>query len=328
MDAGAVDAQENPVGDAGPAWILGAAVEARLKRRQRNGQTKAAPPAALSLLYPLPQPSDLIPRGLTALPRPQEPPTRPPRRCSATRTPVGPGPSPGCRAAAHLRIAADCLAPPCYLVRRCCAEPLEESMDLRLGRLRRHDLSFPDTTAVMAEPEQRRGRAEVRVPLEPTLGRKRVPAGVSSYLLPHQDSGGVGPVRYQPRQPPHPVRLLVGRGVGGPYFNRAQRRSRDPGWALRVRDPPRPPSSTTTPAYRPHCLSGIRASSAANGFLSLNGNVPASETPVSSDCSWSSLRPFTRQVCSRRQWRSQGVLLPEPFFGGTLRAWAETDFVE
>lgn len=31
VDAGAVDAQEDPVGDAGPARVLGAAVEARLE---------------------------------------------------------------------------------------------------------------------------------------------------------------------------------------------------------------------------------------------------------------------------------------------------------
>lgn len=145
MDAGAVDAEEDPVGDAGPARVLGTAVEARLKRRQKDGRAEAA--AALPLLHTPPQPGSPVPRCPATLPR--SPPTRPPHRRSAARSPAAPGPSParGRSEAAPLRKLGGRPAPPDYLIRRRCPEPLEESLNLRLARLRRHVLSFPDTTA-------------------------------------------------------------------------------------------------------------------------------------------------------------------------------------
>lgn len=144
MGAGAVDAQEDPVGDAGPARVLGAAVEARLKRRQRDGRAEAASSATLPLLHPLPQPGSSIPRGPTALSGPSPRPRSPlPGRPAATARPGAH------RGLARAQTAAEGKQPdsPRYLVRRRCPEPLEESLDLRLAGLRRHDLSFPDTTA-------------------------------------------------------------------------------------------------------------------------------------------------------------------------------------
>lgn len=143
VDAGAVDAQEDPVGDTRPARVLGAAVEARLKRRQRDRQVLAT---ALPLRHPpatARRPRPLCP----ALPTgPAQPPLRPPQRRSepigarSERRPRPQGNSPA-------RTVRRTPAAPRYLVGRRCPKPLEEGLDLRLARLRRHDLSFPATPA-------------------------------------------------------------------------------------------------------------------------------------------------------------------------------------
>lgn len=55
VDAGAVDAQEDPVGNAGPARVLGAAVEARLEG-QRDGRVGQSPRLAPRPLSQAPTP--------------------------------------------------------------------------------------------------------------------------------------------------------------------------------------------------------------------------------------------------------------------------------
>lgn len=87
VDAGAVDAQEDPVGDTGPARVLGAAVEARLKRRQKDSQVEAT---SLPLRHPLPQ---LGGPGRSAQELPKSPcpaaPTAAAARPGARQGPVG-----------------------------------------------------------------------------------------------------------------------------------------------------------------------------------------------------------------------------------------------
>lgn len=87
VDAGAVNAQEDPVGDTGPARVLGAAVEARLKRRQRDSQVEAT---ALPLRHPLPHAGG---PGRSARALPEGPclasPTAAAARPGAHRGPVG-----------------------------------------------------------------------------------------------------------------------------------------------------------------------------------------------------------------------------------------------
>lgn len=87
VDAGAVDAQEDPVGDTGPARVLGAAVEARLKRKQRDSQVETT---ALPLRHPLPQLGGPG-RSAQALPKGPCPatPTAGAARPGAHRGPVG-----------------------------------------------------------------------------------------------------------------------------------------------------------------------------------------------------------------------------------------------
>lgn len=246
VDAGAVDAEEDPVGDAGPARVLGTAVEARLKRRQRNGRAEAAA-AALPLLHPPPQPGGPVSRCPAALPR--SPPTRPPHRRSAARSPAAPSPSParGRSEAAPLGKAGGRPAPPGYLIRRRCPEPLEESLNLRLARLRRHVLSFPDTTAATGA-----GRAQSAQGVGPQYGCR---------LSPHRAADG--PPRGS--APTCPVAMTTGGGEGARrgaappltaptatavHREGAQGRPRRPGWAFRVRVPPRR-LALAQPSHRP-----------------------------------------------------------------------------
>lgn len=281
VDAGAVDAEEDPVGDAGPARVLGTAVEARLKRRQRNGRAEAAA-AALPLLHPPPQPGGPVSRCPAALPR--SPPTRPPHRRSAARSPAAPSPSParGRSEAAPLGKAGGRPAPPGYLIRRRCPEPLEESLNLRLARLRRHVLSFPDTTAATGA-----GRAQSAQGVGPQYGCR---------LSPHRAADG--PPRGS--APTCPVAMTTGGGGGGTArrrsaINRSNRHGCSPGRGSGAAPAPRVgvsgegPSSapcaspaitpSAAPACRPRRFSSFTASSPANRFLSLNANRGRSRDP-------------------------------------------------
>lgn len=116
----AVNAQENAVRDAGPARILGATVKAGLGgggEERRSGAPSRG-------------------RVLT----PQESSPRPP--LSLPQAPGGPGPGETLSAGAH-----PARLPFPHLVGRNCAKPFKKSLDFGLARLRRHFLSFPDTSA-------------------------------------------------------------------------------------------------------------------------------------------------------------------------------------
>lgn len=117
VHAGAVNTQENPVRDAGPTRVLGAAIEAGLGGR---GEWVLVPS----------QDRCCHPRKQT-LPALSRPPSAPGSKQGLSPT----APEPVCLPLTHF-------------VGWNCAKPLKKSLDLGLARLRRHFLSFPTTTAM------------------------------------------------------------------------------------------------------------------------------------------------------------------------------------
>lgn len=287
MDAGAVDAQEDPVGDAGPARVLGAAVEARLKRRQRDGPAEAA---ALPLLHLPPQPGGPVPRGPAALPGPSPRPGSPlPGRPVAAARPgaqrgpaaaqaVAAGKQPGSeeRKASRRR--------PATLFAGAARSRLKRVwISVLLGSAAMISPSqTPLRRRVPAGPNRRRGRAAVRVPPRPAPARARVPAAASPHPPRRHDSGAAPPFTASTDR-----RSLRGCSPGGgpgvPTFPGLRG---GPG-ALNGRFGSGPLLGALRYARHhpvPSCgLQGVTASSSAKPFpsLNVNGDISPPETPPS-----------------------------------------------